>query len=284
MAVEQVEQLRLQRGAGTVGVEIGEERILGFFQHDRRVEPCAKPLGERGFARADRAFDRDVAELQGGPMISSRREDRTSGAAPAEAPARPLLRDQLRPHRRQTFHPGPRVDGDGVSGYGECVAEAGSVLQLARPTTRCGTSSRDFIAPRVLGVDFAHPRDVFPALKAIRGHNMAKAAVEMAAWDLYARQRGEPLSRVLGGTRDRIASGVSIGIQDSLDRARRRRSSASWRPAIGGSRSRSSPAGTSTPSKRCARRFGDDPADGRCQRRLHAGRRRSPGAARSRST
>jgi O-succinylbenzoate synthase len=56
-----------------------------------------------------------------------------------------------------------------------------------------------------------------PALKAIRGHNMAKAAVEMAAWDLYARQRGEPLSRTLGGSRDRIASGVSIGIQDSLD-------------------------------------------------------------------
>jgi O-succinylbenzoate synthase len=75
----------------------------------------------------------------------------------------------------------------------------------------------DFIAPRVLGVDFAHPRDIFPALKAIRGHNMAKAAVEMAAWDLFARERGEPLSRSLGGVRDRIASGVSIGIQDSLE-------------------------------------------------------------------
>ena len=75
----------------------------------------------------------------------------------------------------------------------------------------------DFIAPRVLGVEFDHPRDVFPALKAIRGHNMAKAAVEMAAWDLFARQRGEPLARVLGGSRERIASGVSIGIQTSLD-------------------------------------------------------------------
>jgi O-succinylbenzoate synthase len=58
---------------------------------------------------------------------------------------------------------------------------------------------------------------VFPALKAIRGHNMAKAAVEMAAWDLHARQRAEPLARTLGGTRERIASGVSIGIQPSLD-------------------------------------------------------------------
>ena len=46
---------------------------------------------------------------------------------------------------------------------------------------------------------------------------MAKAAVEMAAWDLFAKQRGEPLSGLLGGTRQRIASGVSIGIQPSLD-------------------------------------------------------------------
>jgi len=75
----------------------------------------------------------------------------------------------------------------------------------------------EFIAPRVIGVDFAHPRDVFPALAAIRGHNMAKAAVEMAAWDLFARQRGEPLARTLGGARQRIESGVSVGIQDSLD-------------------------------------------------------------------
>src|SRR5205085_3091369 len=72
-------------------------------------------------------------------------------------------------------------------------------------------------APRVVGALFQHPRDVFPALKAIRGHNMAKAAVEMAAWDLFARQRGAPLAAVLGGSRQRIASGVSIGIQDSLD-------------------------------------------------------------------
>src|SRR5262249_17348511 len=77
-----------------------------------------------------------------------------------------------------------------------------------------------FVAPRVLGVEFTHPRQLFPALKAIRGHNMAKAAVEMAAWDLYACQRGEPLARVLGGTRERIASGVSVGIHDSLDQLR----------------------------------------------------------------
>ena len=109
-----------------------------------------------------------------------------------------------------------RVDGEGAAGYGECVAEQDPYYSSETNETVWHIIT-EFIAPRVLGVEFAHPRDLFAALKAIRGHNMAKAAVEMAAWDLFAKQRGEPLSRVLGGTRDRIASGVSIGIQGSLD-------------------------------------------------------------------
>jgi o-succinylbenzoate synthase len=108
-----------------------------------------------------------------------------------------------------------RVDGDGASGFGECVADRDPYYSAETNDTAWQIIT-EFVAPRVLGVDFAHPRDVFPALKAIRGHNMAKAAVEMAAWDLYARQRAEPLRVTLGGTRERIASGVSIGIQDSL--------------------------------------------------------------------
>jgi O-succinylbenzoate synthase len=58
---------------------------------------------------------------------------------------------------------------------------------------------------------------VFGALARVRGHHMAKAAVEMAVWDLAARQAHVPLSRLLGGTRARIPSGVSIGIQDSVE-------------------------------------------------------------------
>jgi O-succinylbenzoate synthase len=109
-----------------------------------------------------------------------------------------------------------RVDGDGATGYGECVAELDPYYSSETNDTVWHIIA-DFIAPRVLGAAFDHPRDVFPALKAIRGHNMAKAAVEMAAWDLYARLRGEPLARVLGGSRDRIASGVSVGIQPTID-------------------------------------------------------------------
>jgi O-succinylbenzoate synthase len=109
-----------------------------------------------------------------------------------------------------------RLDGEGATGYGECVAEQEPYYSSETNETAWHIIT-DFVAPRVLGADVSHPRDLFPALKAIRGHHMAKAAVEMAAWDLFAKQRGEPLSRVLGGTRDRIASGVSIGIQRSLD-------------------------------------------------------------------
>jgi O-succinylbenzoate synthase len=109
-----------------------------------------------------------------------------------------------------------RLEGEGESGFGECVAENDPYYSSETNET-CWHIITGFVAPRVLGVPFDHPRDVFPALKAIRGHNMAKAAVEMAAWDLYARQQGVPLARVLGGTRSEIVSGVSIGIQDSLD-------------------------------------------------------------------
>jgi O-succinylbenzoate synthase len=109
-----------------------------------------------------------------------------------------------------------RVDEGGESGYGECVAEQDPYYS-SETTETAWHIITEFIAPRVIAAEFGHPRDIFPALKAIRGHNMAKAAVEMAAWDLFARREGAPLSTVLGGRRDRIASGVSIGIQDSLD-------------------------------------------------------------------
>ena len=109
-----------------------------------------------------------------------------------------------------------RVVGGGHEGWGEAVAEANPYYSSETTETVWHIIS-SFIAPLVLGKRFDHPRDVYPALKRIRGHNMAKAGVEMAIWDLYAKSIGQPLSKVLGGTRDRIASGVSIGIQDSLD-------------------------------------------------------------------
>ena len=190
-------------------------------------------------------------------MISSRREDRSSGAAPAEAPARPLLRNQFRPHRRQTLHPRARRRRRRQR-VRRVRRGAGSVLQLRNQRDRVAHHRGLHRAARARR-EFAHPRDVFPALKAIRGHNMAKAAVEMAAWDLFARQRGEPLAAVLGGTRDRIASGVSIGIQRSLDDARRERRARARGRLSAASRSRSSRAGTSRAVEAVRARFGAIP-------------------------
>lgn len=108
------------------------------------------------------------------------------------------------------------VEDQGAIGLGECVADDNPYYSSETTTTAWHIIS-SFIAPLVLGRTFAHPSEIFPALDVIRGHNMAKAALEMAAWDLFARQQGQPLSRVLGGHRSSIESGVSIGIQDSLD-------------------------------------------------------------------
>ena len=112
------------------------------------------------------------------------------------------------------------VDGDGVTGLGECVADA-NPFYSSETTRTAWHIIAEFIAPVVLNREFGHPREIFAALSGIRGHQMAKAAVEMAAWDLFARQQERPLSEVLGGSpsviASGIASGVSIGIQDSID-------------------------------------------------------------------
>jgi O-succinylbenzoate synthase len=110
-----------------------------------------------------------------------------------------------------------RMEGEGHEGWGEAVAEAHPYYS-GETTGTVWHIVTEFLAPLVVGREFEHPRDVFPAMKRVRTHNMAKALLEMTAWDLYAQMAGRPLSAELGGTRDRIASGVSIGIQDSLDR------------------------------------------------------------------
>lgn len=108
------------------------------------------------------------------------------------------------------------VSGGGQTGWGECVAEQNPYYSSETTETAWHVLT-EFIAPLVLGGTFHHPGEVFPALARIRGHLMAKAAVEMAAWDLHARLEGLPLWQVLGGSGAPVASGVSIGIQDSLD-------------------------------------------------------------------
>jgi O-succinylbenzoate synthase len=85
---------------------------------------------------------------------------------------------------------------------------------------------REWLAPRILDRSVAEPGMIHGVLeRGIAGHNMAKAAVEMGCWGLESMRRGVPLATLVGGTRDRVATGISIGIQadpDALvERARR---------------------------------------------------------------
>jgi O-succinylbenzoate synthase len=105
---------------------------------------------------------------------------------------------------------------DGVSGWGECVA--GETPSYGPETTETAWHIlRDHLWPLVKGKEFASAAGVWGMLGHVRGHNMAKGALEAAVWDAEARQKRVPLWKLLGGTREEIASGVSVGIKDSLE-------------------------------------------------------------------
>ena len=105
---------------------------------------------------------------------------------------------------------------DGVAGWAECVA--GENPNYSPETVETAWHIlRDHLWPLIKGKDFAAAADVYDMLELVRGHNMAKGALEAAVWDAEAKQKGIPLWKLLGGSRTEIASGVSIGIKDSLD-------------------------------------------------------------------
>jgi o-succinylbenzoate synthase len=76
----------------------------------------------------------------------------------------------------------------------------------------------NFLIPLLFSKEITHPDDVSKMYSFIRRNSMAKAAIECAVWDLYSKQKKLPLSKALGGTRQEIEVGVSIGIEDSIDK------------------------------------------------------------------
>ncbi len=108
------------------------------------------------------------------------------------------------------------VDRDGAEGWGECVAGEGPFYSEEWAETAWPTL-KDFLAPMVSGHEVQNAGVVGDLMKKVRGHRMAKAAIETACWDLESRRAGMPLWKHLGGTREEIPCGVSIGIQDSQE-------------------------------------------------------------------
>lgn len=107
-------------------------------------------------------------------------------------------------------------DEDGAEGWGECTAGEGPFYSEEWIESAWSVTNA-FLVPMVLGQTVASARDIFGLMKQVRGNRMAKAAIETAMWDLEARRAGVPLWKHLGGARQEIACGVSIGIQDSVE-------------------------------------------------------------------
>ena len=107
------------------------------------------------------------------------------------------------------------ADVDGVSTWAECVA--GELPNYSTETIDTAwLAIREWLAPRLLGRSFDGPEVIHGVLEQnVRGHNMAKAALEMGMWALAATKDEVSLSHRLGGTRERIPTGISLGIQTS---------------------------------------------------------------------
>ena len=108
-----------------------------------------------------------------------------------------------------------RVDAEGLTGWGEVTAGEEPFYSYETPETAWHIL-RDFLIAWTIGKDWAAPGDVARRFRPIRGHNMAKAALENALWHIAAQQKGLPLAKLVGGTLAEIPCGVSIGIQPSV--------------------------------------------------------------------
>jgi o-succinylbenzoate synthase len=106
------------------------------------------------------------------------------------------------------------LNAEGLTGYGECVATRDPGYNYETAMTAWHIL-KDFVAPLLLGQDVKDADDFQKRVEGIRGHHLAKAGVEMALWDLFGKRDGKSLKEMFGGTRDKVAVGVSIGIQES---------------------------------------------------------------------
>ncbi len=109
-----------------------------------------------------------------------------------------------------------RVEGEGFEGWGECVAAEDPSYSPETTDTAWAILVRHLL-PGLVGREIMGPEEVFRHAPWVRGNRMARAAVEMAVWDLWARSLDMPLWELLGGSGEGVPVGVSVGLQDDDD-------------------------------------------------------------------
>jgi O-succinylbenzoate synthase len=102
-----------------------------------------------------------------------------------------------------------------AEGWGECVAAA-EPRYSSEYADGAADVLRRFLLPAAAALPDLHPEGLGAAMAFVKGHRMAKAALELAVLDAWLRAKGEPLAGWLGATRDRVPAGVSVGIMASV--------------------------------------------------------------------
>lgn len=110
-----------------------------------------------------------------------------------------------------------KVVSGGIAGYGEIPA-SDAPLYTYETVTTAGYVLKNFLVPRLAETGFPKPEELPAIFSFVRGHNMAKAGIESAIWDLQAKMQGIPLYKLLGGVRDEIPSGISLGIEENIEK------------------------------------------------------------------
>jgi O-succinylbenzoate synthase len=102
-------------------------------------------------------------------------------------------------------------------GYGECPADRDPGYSYETVGTAWHIL-QDFLVPAILGRELADVKELQASMSFVRGHNMAKAGLEMALWDITGKENGKSLRQMLGGVHQKVQVGVSVGLQASPQR------------------------------------------------------------------
>lgn len=106
------------------------------------------------------------------------------------------------------------AEAEGLVGYGECVADRDPGYSYETSSTAWHIL-KDFIAPAILNENIDSPTDLQQKMEFVRGHLMAKSALEMAVWDITGKLAGKSIQQLLGGVKPSVPVGVSVGLQDT---------------------------------------------------------------------
>jgi len=109
-----------------------------------------------------------------------------------------------------------RLEADGVTAWGESPVGENPFYNEENYQT-AWIIQQAYLTPMLMAADLSKPQEVTPAFARVRANRMAKSGLEFATWDLFGRRDGRSLASLLGGTRDRVAVGVSVGIQKVID-------------------------------------------------------------------